>query len=130
MSRVNSAWGNLESEVSMYMYIHVPGCWKVVTVTPAIGTYLMEKSLKARHAFYSFHSESPLCILSLSIFNRISAPEHAQLVTGPSDGTLTTEPNPPSLGVHALGKCGSLWVLQGCRSCSQPAFSSRKSHAL
>ena len=36
MSCVNSAWGNLESEVSIH--VHVPGYWKVVTVTPGIGT--------------------------------------------------------------------------------------------
>ncbi len=30
MSHLNSAWGNLELEVSIH--VHVPGYWEVVTV--------------------------------------------------------------------------------------------------
>ena len=36
MSHVNLALGNLESEISIH--VHVPGHWKVVTVTPEIST--------------------------------------------------------------------------------------------
>ncbi len=54
----------------IYLYIH--HLIRIYTLFRKKCALIMDKSLKARHVFHSFCSNSPPCVLPLLIFNRSS----------------------------------------------------------